>query len=40
MAIFEAGISQPDEMIHLEEIIKPTLGLITNIGEAHQNSLY
>ena len=36
MAIFEAGISQPDEMIHLEEIIKPTLGLITNIGEAHQ----
>ena len=27
MAIFEAGISQPDEMIHLEEIIKPTLGL-------------
>ena len=23
-------------MIHLEEIIKPTLGLITNIGEAHQ----
>ncbi len=36
MAIFEAGISQPDEMIRLEEIIKPTLGLITNIGEAHQ----
>ena len=36
MAIFEAGISQPDEMIHLEEIIKPTLGLITNIGEAHK----
>ena len=36
MAIFEAGISQPDEMVHLEEIIKPTLGLITNIGEAHQ----
>ncbi len=36
MAIFEAGISQPDEMPRLEDIIKPTLGLITNIGEAHQ----
>ena len=36
MGIFEAGISQPDEMVHLEEIIKHTLGLITNIGEAHQ----
>ncbi len=36
MGIFEAGISQPDEMTRLEEIIKPTLGLITNIGEAHQ----
>ncbi len=36
LALFEAGISRPDEMHRLEEIIQPTIGLITNIGEAHQ----
>lgn len=36
LALFEAGISRPDEMNRLEEIIHPTIGLITNIGEAHQ----
>ena len=36
LALFEAGISRPDEMQRLEEIIHPTIGLITNIGEAHQ----
>ncbi len=36
LALFEAGISRPDEMQRLEEIIQPTIGLITNIGEAHQ----
>lgn len=36
LALFEAGISRPDEMNRLEEIIQPTIGLITNIGEAHQ----
>ena len=35
LAIFEAGISQPGEMEHLERIISPTIGLFTNIGEAH-----
>ncbi|HOX77811.1 MAG TPA: bifunctional UDP-N-acetylmuramoyl-tripeptide:D-alanyl-D-alanine ligase/alanine racemase [Bacteroidales bacterium] len=35
MAIFEAGISEPDEMIRLETIIQPTIGVFTNIGEAH-----
>jgi alanine racemase len=35
LAIFEAGISQPDEMQKLEEIIQPTIGVFTNIGEAH-----
>jgi Alr-MurF fusion protein len=35
VAIFEAGISEPDEMSRLEAIIKPTIGLFTNIGEAH-----
>jgi alanine racemase len=35
LAIFEAGISQPGEMENLERIINPTIGLFTNIGEAH-----
>lgn len=35
LAIFEAGISQPGEMEKLEKIIQPTIGVLTNIGEAH-----
>lgn len=35
LGIFEAGISQPDEMLKLENIIQPTIGLFTNIGPAH-----
>ncbi|HXB13176.1 MAG TPA: bifunctional UDP-N-acetylmuramoyl-tripeptide:D-alanyl-D-alanine ligase/alanine racemase, partial [Bacteroidia bacterium] len=35
LGIFEAGISLPDEMEKLEPIIKPTIGIFTNIGEAH-----
>lgn len=35
LAIIEAGISQPGEMEHLEKIIKPTIGIFTNIGHAH-----
>jgi Alr-MurF fusion protein len=35
LGVFEAGISQPGEMENLERIIQPTLGLFTNIGEAH-----
>jgi alanine racemase len=35
IAIFEAGISEPDEMSRLEAIIKPSIGIFTNIGEAH-----
>jgi alanine racemase len=35
LAIFEAGISLPGEMERLEKIIKPTIGIFTNIGEAH-----
>jgi len=38
LAIFEAGISKPGEMQHLQEIIKPTIGILTNIGEAHQEN--
>lgn len=35
LGIFEAGISQPGEMERLEKIIHPTIGVMTNIGEAH-----
>lgn len=38
LGIFEAGISQPDEMEKLQRIILPTIGIITNIGEAHQEN--
>jgi len=34
-AIFEAGISQSGEMEKLETIIRPDLGIFTNIGPAH-----
>ncbi len=35
LAIFEAGISRPEEMANLQTVIQPTLGIFTNIGEAH-----
>jgi alanine racemase len=35
LGIFEAGISTVNEMDKLEEIIKPTIGVLTNIGTAH-----
>lgn len=35
LGIFEAGISTVNEMIHLQKIIKPTIGVLTNIGSAH-----
>ena len=38
LAIFEAGISQPGEMEKLEKIIHPTIGVFTNIGEAHNEN--
>ncbi|GHT42832.1 bifunctional UDP-N-acetylmuramoyl-tripeptide:D-alanyl-D-alanine ligase/alanine racemase [Bacteroidia bacterium] len=38
LGIFEAGISLPGEMERLEAIIKPTIGIFTGIGEAHQEN--
>lgn len=35
MGIFEAGISRKGEMQVLADIIRPTIGVLTNIGEAH-----
>lgn len=38
LAIFEAGISKPGEMKLLNTIVHPTIGLITNIGQAHDEN--
>ncbi|NOT51305.1 MAG: bifunctional UDP-N-acetylmuramoyl-tripeptide:D-alanyl-D-alanine ligase/alanine racemase [Chitinophagaceae bacterium] len=35
LGIFEAGISESGEMFRLQKMIKPTIGVLTNIGEAH-----
>jgi len=38
LGIFEAGISEPHEMKHLQPIIRPTIGIFTNLGDAHQEN--
>ncbi|MDR0574218.1 MAG: bifunctional UDP-N-acetylmuramoyl-tripeptide:D-alanyl-D-alanine ligase/alanine racemase [Tannerella sp.] len=38
LGIFEAGISHPYEMDGLRPVILPAIGVITNIGEAHQEN--
>jgi alanine racemase len=38
LGIFEAGISLPGEMQKLAVMIKPDLGIFTNIGESHQEN--
>jgi len=35
LGIFEAGISTVSEMEKLQKIIQPTIGILTNIGSAH-----
>ena len=35
LGIFEAGVSQVSEMDHLAKIIKPTIGILTSLGTAH-----
>ena len=40
LAIFEAGISEMGEMEALQTIIKPTVGILTNIGGAHQENFF
>lgn len=35
LAIIEAGISQAGEMDSIEKMVKPTIGVLTNIGHAH-----
>lgn len=38
LAILEAGISEKDEMLKLEPIIAPDIGILTNLGAAHQEN--
>ena len=38
LGIVEAGISKPGEMVRLATIIRPEIGLFTNIGDAHQEN--
>ena len=38
MAVFEAGISKVGEMERIERVIRPTIGVITNIGQAHDEN--
>jgi len=35
LGIFEAGVSKKGEMQNLNSIIRPTIGIMTNIGDAH-----
>lgn len=35
LGIFEAGISEVGEMLNIKKIIEPTVGIFTNIGQAH-----
>jgi UDP-N-acetylmuramoyl-tripeptide--D-alanyl-D-alanine ligase len=34
-AVFEIGTNHPGEIIHLADIIRPNISIITNIGDAH-----
>lgn len=38
LAIFEAGISKPNEMAKLERIIHPGIGMFTNLGLPHDEN--
>ena len=33
--VFEVGMNKPNEIFRLSSIIKPNIGLITNVSEAH-----
>lgn len=40
LGVFEAGISEMGEMEALRDIIRPTIGVLTNIGGAHQENFF
>ena len=38
VGVFEAGISEPGEMLALRDIIQPTTAVLTFVGDAHQKN--
>lgn len=38
IAVIEAGISKPAEMENLRNVIEPTIGVFTNVGQAHEEN--
>ncbi len=40
LGIFEAGISEMGRWGALKRMIKPTIGILTNIGGAHQENFF
>lgn len=38
LGIFEAGVSFPNEMVNLQQIINPSIGVFTTIGSAHDEN--
>lgn len=40
LGIFEAGISLPNEMQALQKVIQPTIGILTSIGDAHNEGFH
>ena len=38
VGLFEAGISEPGEMLALHDMIQPTIGVFTCLGSAHQEN--
>lgn len=40
LGVFEVGISEPGEMEPLQRIVKPTIGILTYMGGAHQENFY
>ncbi|MBN8640547.1 MAG: bifunctional UDP-N-acetylmuramoyl-tripeptide:D-alanyl-D-alanine ligase/alanine racemase [Flavobacteriales bacterium] len=40
LGIFEAGISTVNEMENLQKIIQPTIGILSNIGSAHDEGFH
>lgn len=38
LGIFEVGISYPNEMTKLSSVVSPSIGVFTNLGDAHQEN--
>lgn len=39
IAVIECGISQPGEMARLQAMVRPNVGVLVNIGDAHRQTL-